>query len=183
MNAVLSPPPEASPDAPPRLRAMRVGDVSAVLAVEVRAYSYPWSRGNFIDSLAAGYLADVLVNEEGAVLGYFLALPGAGELHLLNVTVAPEHQCCGLGRRLMQALHGHGQRLGLHTVFLEVRASNLRARALYARLGYAEVGLRRAYYPATPRREDAIIMRRCPPLADADRLDMDRPEVNRPDVD
>jgi ribosomal-protein-alanine N-acetyltransferase len=178
MNAVLSPPRQGSPDALPRRRAMTLADVGAVLALEVRAYSYPWSRGNFIDSLAAGYLADVLVDEEDAVLGYFLALPGVGELHLLNVTVAPEHQCRGLGRCLMQALHGHAQRLGLGAVFLEVRASNLRARALYARLGYAEVGLRRGYYPATPRREDAIVMRRCTTLPRADQPDADQPDVD-----
>ncbi len=155
MNAVLSP----TPDRPPQRRAMRAADLAAVMAVEVRAYSTPWSRGNFIDSLAAGYLAEVMLGPDEALLGYFLALPGAGELHLLNLTVAPEHQGRGLGSRLMQALHQHAQRLGLPEVFLEVRASNGRARALYARLGYAEVGLRRAYYPAAPRREDAIVMR------------------------
>lgn len=155
MNAVLRP----SPEAAPRRRAMRAADLVAVLAVEVRAYSYPWSRGNFIDSLAAGYLAEVLVDDEDAVLGYSLALPGAGEMHLLNLTVAPEHQGRGLGRTLMEALHQHALRLQLDTVFLEVRASNQRARTLYTRLGYADVGLRRAYYPAVPRREDAIVMR------------------------
>jgi [ribosomal protein S18]-alanine N-acetyltransferase len=138
---------------------MQLQDLAAVLAVEVRAYSYPWTRGNFIDSLAAGYLAEVLLDDEGAVLGYYLALPGAGEMHLLNLTVEPEQQSRGFGQQLMQALHDHALRLGLDTLFLEVRASNLRARALYERLGYAEVGLRRAYYPAVPRREDAIVMR------------------------
>lgn len=169
MNAVLSP----APAPQPRRRAMRVTDLAAVLALEVRAYSHPWSRGNFIDSLAAGYLAEVLEDADGPLLGYFLALPGADELHLLNLTVAPEHQGRGLGQGLMRALHGHGRRLGLDRVFLEVRAGNRRARALYARLGYTEVGPRRAYYPATPQREDAIVMRRLLPPDDAGWADVD----------
>ena len=75
-----------------------------MVSVEKRAYSYPWSRGNFIDSLAAGYLAELLQDEDGQVLGYYLAVPGAGEMHLLNLTVAPEHQGRGWGRALMDTL-------------------------------------------------------------------------------
>jgi ribosomal-protein-alanine N-acetyltransferase len=153
------------PEAPPLRRSMRLSDLNAVLAIEVRAYSYPWSRGNFIDSLAAGYLAEVLEDAQGQLLAYFLAVPGVDELHLLNLSVAPEHQGQGLGRLLMEALHRHAQARGLASLFLEVRASNQRAQALYSRLGYAQVGLRRAYYPAAPRREDAIVMRRLLPAA------------------
>ncbi len=162
MNAVLSPPPAA----PLRQRRMQLSDLDAVLAIEVRAYSYPWSRGNFVDSLGAGYLAELLEDEQGQVLAYYLALPGVDELHLLNLSVMPEYQGQGLGQRLMRALHRQARALGLPSLFLEVRASNLKAQALYCRLGYAQVGLRRAYYPAVPRREDAIVMRRALSVAD-----------------
>ena len=138
-------------------RAMVARDVPAVQAIEARAYGFPWSRGNFIDSLAAGYLAEVLQGDDG-IVGYFIAMVGVDELHLLNVTVAPDHQGQGLGSCLLDAVQAHGLRRGLATLLLEVRQSNVRAQALYRRRGFVQVGLRRAYYPALQGREDAIVM-------------------------
>ncbi len=144
----------------PVLRPMHTRDVDAVMVVEAGAYSFPWSRGNFIDSLAAGYEALVLDDAEAGIVGYFVAMTGVDELHLLNVTVATSWQGRGLGSSLLQALQARGRQLGLATLWLEVRESNQRARALYARLGFAEVGRRRGYYPAPhATREDAIVMR------------------------
>lgn len=140
---------------------MELRDLDAVLAIEASAYPFPWSRGNFIDSLAAGYLAELLC-EGPAPIGYFVAMPGVDELHLLNVTVAPEHQGRGHGQGLLHAVVAHAAQRGLRRVLLEVRRSNQRAQALYRRLGFAEIGQRRGYYPAaTPPaqgREDALVM-------------------------
>lgn len=147
----------------PRLtrRPMTTHDLDAVLAVEARSYSHPWSRGNFADSLAAGYLAEVLLADgaDGAdVAGYFIAMTGVDELHLLNITVAPQWQGQGLGSALLDVVQRQARARGLLTLWLEVRHGNERARALYRRLGFAEVGLRRAYYPAAVQREDAVVM-------------------------
>lgn len=141
----------------PARRAMTTRDLEAVLAVENSAYRYPWSRSNFIDSLAAGYLAEVL-QWQGDLAGYFIAMVGVDELHLLNVTVAPALQGQGLGQLLLDAVQDHGRRLGLSTLLLEVRRSNARAQALYLRRGFAHVGERRGYYPAPQGREDALVM-------------------------
>ncbi len=137
---------------------MTVGDLAVVLALEVRAYGHPWSHGNFVDSLAAGHLAEVL--EADGLIGYFVALVGFEELHLLNLTIAPAWQGRGHGMALVDAVLAHALVRHLPTVWLEVRASNHRARALYARRGFEEVGVRRGYYPAHPDREDAVVMRR-----------------------
>ena len=145
--------------APPALRVMALADVDAVMAVEVRAYSHPWSRGNFVDSLIAGYVAEVLAAPDGGVCGYFVAMQGVDELHLLNVTVAPENQSAGLGHQLLQVVQERALQRALSTLWLEVRQSNLRARSLYRRLGFTEVGLRKGYYPADAQREDAVVMR------------------------
>lgn len=144
----------------PRLtrRPMTVHDLDAVAAVETRSYSHPWSRGNFTDSLAAGYLAEVLEDDAGALVGYLIAMTGVDEMHLLNITVAPDCQGQGHGQVLMAALLQHARQRGLAALWLEVRESNLRARALYRRLGFEEVGRRRGYYPAAVRREDAVVM-------------------------
>lgn len=141
---------------------MSVNDVEAVAAIEACAYSHPWSRGNFIDSLGAGYIAEVLAARgerwDAGIVGYFVAMPGVGELHLLNVTVAPSWQRRGLGSALMQVVGEHARARGLATLWLEVRQGNAGARALYRRLGFAEVSLRRGYYPAAGGREDAVVM-------------------------
>lgn len=143
----------------PGLRAMVLADVPAVMAVEVRAYSHPWSQGNFVDSLIAGYIAEVMTVPEGAVCAYFVAMVGVDEMHLLNITVAPEFQSAGHGQRLLQMVQARAHQRGLPMLWLEVRQSNTRARSLYRRLGFAEVGLRKGYYPGQPQREDAVVMR------------------------
>jgi ribosomal-protein-alanine N-acetyltransferase len=158
MNARLDLLPGQRPAPLPPLHAMAVADVDAVLGVEVRAYAYPWSRGNFVDSLAAGYRAWLARDDEGAVLGYFIAMPGVGELHLLNLSVAPEHQGRGLGRALLEAVVAEARALPAARLLLEVREGNERARRLYAARGFAEVGRRRGYYPARGGREDAVVM-------------------------
>jgi len=153
MNALITPQPW-----PLQRRTMQGSDLAAVAAVEASAYSYPWSRGNFIDSLAAGYIAELLHSPAAGVVGYFIAMPGVDELHLLNITVAPDWQGRGHGSALLDAVQAHAAALALHALWLEVRESNHRARALYRRRGFAEVGLRRTYYPAAGRREDAVVM-------------------------
>ena len=143
------------------LRPMSTRDIDAVVSIEKQAYSFPWTRGNFIDSLVAGYPAQVLHVLDGgqvSLAGYFVALVGVGELHLLNVTVAPDRQGLGLGTELLRVVQQIGVDKGLDQLFLEVRHSNHRARALYSRFGFAEVGLRRGYYPAAQGREDAVVM-------------------------
>ena len=116
-------------------------------------------RGNFIDSLAAGYRAEVLVDDRAGLVGYCVAMVGVDEMHLLNLTVAPAQQRRGHSRTLLDALERSCRDQGLATLWLEVRASNAHARQVYARRGFAEVGLRRGYYPAArATREDAIVM-------------------------
>ncbi len=140
------------------LRPMAIGDLDAVAAIEAGAYSHPWSRGNFVDSVAAAYLARVLDDARRGLIGYFVAMAGVDELHLLNITVAPAWQQQGHGSRLLDAVQAHAAQAGFASLWLEVRESNLRARALYGRRGFVQVGTRRNYYPASPRREDAVVM-------------------------
>jgi [ribosomal protein S18]-alanine N-acetyltransferase len=150
----------AATSPPPRSRAMTVADLGAVMAIEVRAYSHPWSHGNFVDSLAAGHVAVVFEGPERELSAYFVALAGVDELHLLNLTVAPARQGQGLGSHVLEAVIEAARARELATVWLEVRESNTRALALYARRGFDEAGRRRGYYPALQGREDAVVMRR-----------------------
>jgi len=141
------------------LRPMTLASLEGVVALENEVYAFPWTRGNFVDSLAAGYLAEVLVAREFGVLGYYVAMTGVDEMHLLNLTVGEPWEGRGFARAMLDALDAHCRRRRLAMLWLEVRTSNARARALYARRGFAEVGVRRAYYPAPHgAREDAIVM-------------------------
>lgn len=145
--------------APAQLRAMQLGDLERVLAIERAAYEFPWTRGNFIDSLAGGHLCELLLDAHDALLGYYVAMPGVDEMHLLNLAVAPRQQRRGHALTLLQALQSRSRQHELMKLWLEVRASNARARQVYLCHGFVEVGVRRAYYPAArAQREDAIVM-------------------------
>lgn len=141
-------------------RAMAAGDLPEVLALEVAAYSFPWSQGNFIDSLAAGYQAWVRHDGQQQLVAYCVAQPGYRETHLLNLTVAPPLQRRGHGRALLLALAGWARARGDAALWLEVRQSNAAGRALYAAAGFEAVAQRPGYYPDhQQQREDAVVMR------------------------
>ena len=131
--------------------------MDAVLAVEQQAYTHPWSRGNFLDSIRSGYQAQVLVGDD-QLIGYFVAMKGVDEVHLLNITVAPAFQRQGWSRVMLDALATWSRGQGAQWLWLEVRVSNTRAHSVYLAHGYQRVGLRKAYYPAFEGREDAIVM-------------------------
>lgn len=141
------------------LRAMDAAHLDAVMAIEDAAYPFPWSRGNFADSLASGHVARVLLGPTGEMLGYFVAMAGVDEMHLLNITVARELQGRGHARRLLDELFGLCRARRAAMLWLEVREGNAHARAIYRHLGFDVVGVRRRYYPAAfGRREDAVVM-------------------------
>ncbi len=141
------------------LAPMTSAELDPVMAIEAAAYAFPWTRGNFIDSLVAGYPARVLLNAQRQLLGYFVVMPGAGEMHLLNITVAPTEQGRGHARFMIDALLPLCRDHAANELWLEVRESNERARAMYLRLGFTAVGMRKAYYPAPfGQREDAVVM-------------------------
>lgn len=139
------------------LRPMREADLDVVLAIERRAYAFPWTLGIFRDCLLAQYPAWVLVRGED-ILGYGVLSLAADEAHVLNLCTAPEAQGQGHGRRLLRALLQVARGRGARRVFLEVRPSNAPAIALYHDEGFNEIGRRPRYYPAHNGREDALVM-------------------------
>ena len=143
--------------AAPILRPMREADLPAVMAIEQRAYAFPWTQGVFRDCLLANHPAWVLV-EDGHVIGYAVLSVAADEAHVLNLCTAPEVQGRGHGRRLLRALLQLARGRGAQRMFLEVRPSNGPAIALYHDEGFNEIGRRPRYYPARDGREDALVM-------------------------
>ena len=151
MSAVLKP-------GEARFEPMRVEQLEAVLLVEAAAYPHPWSRANFADALKSGYHAQLLVAGD-KLLGYFIAMKGVEEVHLLNITVAPAFQRQGWAPLMLEALGGWARGEGAQWLWLEVRQSNQRALDIYVRHGFRSVGVRKGYYPAHDgKREDAVVM-------------------------
>lgn len=141
------------------LRPMRPAALDGVLALENDVYPFPWTRANFVDSLASGYVAWTLNGAGGELIGYCVAMSGVGEMHLLNITVAPAARRRGHARRLLADLLAVCRQQRAARLWLEVRQSNRAAREAYARLGFAAVGTRKGYYPAPAgAREHAVVM-------------------------
>jgi ribosomal-protein-alanine N-acetyltransferase len=152
MSAVVSIP-------APSLRPMREDDLAGVLAVERAAYPYPWTLAIFRDCLRVGYLCYVYEGPSGPI-GHGILSVAAGECHLLNICVHPNHRRRGLGRAMVEFLLDLARRKGAKVALLEVRPSNVAGYKLYTALGFDEIGLRKDYYPAAKGREDAILLAR-----------------------
>ncbi|MBH1489207.1 ribosomal protein S18-alanine N-acetyltransferase [Stenotrophomonas muris] len=142
---------------PVSLRALRESDLNAVMAIELRGYPFPWTRGIFIDCLRAGY-PGLAMERDGLLIGYGVLSIAADEAHVLNICIDPLAQSRGLGRQLLRALVQLAADRGAQRVFLEVRPSNTPALALYHSEGFNEIGRRPRYYPAAQGREDAVVM-------------------------
>src|SRR3982751_5536049 len=137
MSAVLQP-------LEARLEPLTRERIDAVCAVENSAYTHPWTPANFSDSLEAGYHCQLLLGGE-TLLGYFVAMKGVDEVHLLNITVAPAFQRQGWAPMLLEALAGWSRGQNAQWLWLEVRASNARALSIYERNGFRRVGMRKGY--------------------------------------
>ncbi len=141
-----------------RFEALAAPWLDNVMQVEQQTYAQPWLRANFNDALQYGYQAQLLLAGD-TLLGYFVAMQGVDEVHLLNITVAPRYQRQGWARLMLDALALWSRGRGAQWLWLEVRVGNLRAIDIYERAGFRRVGERRAYYPnGDAPREDALVM-------------------------
>ena len=139
------------------LRPMMEADLDRVVANELHAYGFPWSRGIFSECLEAGNECWVACIA-GDVIGHAVLATGAGESHLLNVCVQRSLQGRGYGRELVLQMLARARAGGADALFLEVRPSNVVAIQLYDTLGFTEVGVRRDYYPSHLGHEDARVL-------------------------
>lgn len=149
MSAVLRPDPWFQP--------LGERDLDAVVAIEATIYDFPWTLGNFRDSLTAGYSCWGVHSADG-LIGYAVMMLGANEAHLLNLSIAAPVQRRGHGAGLLEHLLRVARGYQARVIFLEVRPSNPGARRLYLRHGFQQVGMRRGYYPARHGREDALLL-------------------------
>lgn len=141
----------------PQIRRMLPADLDAVVAVEREVFLFPWTRGNFSDSLDSDYHCRVL-EQAGHIFGYGVMTIGADEAHLLTLSIAAGWQRQGWGEKLLQQFIQIAREHHAKTMFLDVRASNQAAARLYERIGFRHIARRKDYYPAMGGREDSLIM-------------------------
>ncbi len=133
-------------------------DLDTILEIEARAYPVPWSREQMIDVFNQKVIRMKLLMN-GELIGYAFVSIILDEGHLLHITIDPIHHGKRLGRYLLEHVLQLGDSYQLATIFLEVREGNTPARALYDRIGFNQVGVRKGYYPCKINgREDAIVM-------------------------
>lgn len=149
MNAVLQ--------AQASFRPMQESDLDEVARIEPTIFPYPWSRGNFSDSLKSGYECRVY-EQQTQIVGYAVLMLVLDEAHLLNISIAVPWQGKGHGRQLLAHMMDIARERGALNMFLEVRPSNHSALGLYESMGFNEMAVRRGYYPAPNGREDAVLM-------------------------
>jgi len=136
---------------------MRMGDLNEVARLEKSLYDFPWSLGNFRDSLTAGYDCWTVAHGE-TVIGYAVLMIALEEAHLLNFAVSGDWQNQGIGRAFLMHVVDVARSASCQIVYLEVRPSNLAARHLYRTAGFQQIAIRPEYYPALDGREDALFL-------------------------
>lgn len=140
-----------------RLRQMDHSDLPTVLAIENLNYEFPWTEGVFKDCFRAmNYVNWVCEAPDDIIVGYCIISVGAGEAHVMNISVSPDFQRQGAGRKMLEHLI-HYARPRAEKLYLEVRPSNPAAIDLYRKTGFREIGVRKGYYPAKGGREDALM--------------------------
>lgn len=141
------------------VRIATAADLDAIHAIEEASFSTPWSRVAFRDFLLSDAARLIVATDAStAIAGFAAVVLAPGEAELANLAVRPDVRRTGIARDMVRYALIMADSCGPRDVFLEVRASNAAARALYASFGFVEVGRRRAYYRLPE--EDALVLRR-----------------------
>ena len=140
---------------------MTMADLSFICAIDQQVDVTPWSEKLFADCIQVGYECWVITLET-QIVGFGISNYSVTEAHLLKLAIAPDHQQQGLGQKMLLHLVSMARIHGAVEMFLEVRVSNSTAIKLYEKNHFAEVGMRKGYYPANETlgypKEDAITM-------------------------
>lgn len=138
------------------LRSLTDDDIPVLTTIEMATQPAPWSEDIFKKCMFLGSDAWVIEVEQ-RVVGFIILLAKAGEGHILNLGVDPAYQRRGFGQQLLSKVMAVAEEEALSVLFLEVRLSNHNAIALYQKLGFKEIGVRKNYYSSAGGREDALV--------------------------
>lgn len=140
-----------------RISSLNSEGLAQAFAIEQRSHAFPWSEKTFASNQGERYF-NLRLDVDGEMAAFAITQVVLDEATLFNIAVSPAFQRRGLGRQLLEHLISELEQKQILTLWLEVRASNVAAIALYESLGFNEATIRRNYYPTANGREDAIIM-------------------------
>jgi len=140
-------------------RRMTLADIKWVMKVEREVYQFPWTDKIFNDCIRVGYYCWLALQQQN-IVGHAVISVTAGESHMLNLSIAREHQRKGYARQFIEFLIDEARERNAQTMLLEVRPSNGAAISCYNSAGFNEIGCRKDYYPASEGREDALLFAR-----------------------
>lgn len=140
-----------------KIFSLTAADLATAFTIEQASHAFPWSQATFASNQGDRYL-NLKLEADGQLAGFAITQIVLDEATLFNIAIHPQWQRRGFGRALLEALIAELETRGVVTLWLEVRASNRAALALYEEMGFNEVTLRRNYYPSANGREDAIVM-------------------------
>jgi ribosomal-protein-alanine N-acetyltransferase len=138
------------------IRPASFDDISSIVEIENKTNQMPWSKAQFLSSMEVGHYS-VVMHKDSDILGFAIYSPIIPESHLLNIAVDPAYQGKGLGDKLLQQIILQNRTIGVKTISLEVRVSNLPAINLYEKRGFHKDAIRPDYYSGSPK-EDALLM-------------------------
>jgi ribosomal-protein-alanine N-acetyltransferase len=138
------------------IRPASFDDISSIVEIENKTNQMPWSKAQFLSSMEVGHYS-VVMHKDSDILGFAIYSPIIPESHLLNIAIDPAYQGKGLGDKLLQQIILQNRTIGVKTISLEVRVSNLPAINLYEKRGFHKDAIRPDYYSGSPK-EDALLM-------------------------
>ena len=138
------------------IRPASFDDISSIVEIENKTNQMPWSKAQFLSSMEVGHYS-VVMHKDCDILGFAIYSPIIPESHLLNIAIDPAYQGKGLGDKLLQQIILQNRTIGVKTISLEVRVTNLPAINLYEKRGFHKDAIRPDYYSGSPK-EDALLM-------------------------
>ena len=138
------------------LHTLVFSDIPALIAIENEVHAHPWTAEAFEICFKAGYSGFGMKKDEQFV-GFIILALGAEECHILNLGTARAYQHQGVGTQLLLYALQHAKFYGARIAYLEVRASNVHAIALYRKVNFFPTGIRKGYYQTATGHEDALM--------------------------
>jgi ribosomal-protein-alanine N-acetyltransferase len=136
---------------------MTLTDVPAVHEIDVLSFSLPWPERSFRFELTENPVSRAWVSEvDGKIAAMLVLWFIVDEAHIATIAVHPDFRRQGLGEQILLFALRAARNEGAQRVFLEVRAGNTAAQAMYKKFGFEVAGVRPGYYKDN--NEDALLM-------------------------
>ncbi|MEO8400405.1 MAG: ribosomal protein S18-alanine N-acetyltransferase [Gammaproteobacteria bacterium] len=140
------------------MRKATPNDIPTLMAIEIATQAEPWSEDIFRQCLKIGYDCWLIEENQKIIAFILVSSTMAGESHILNLCVDVPYQRRGFGCELVTYVLKTEKNKGMGVIFLEVRRTNQPAIALYQKMGFKQINVRKNYYPNGKEREDALVL-------------------------